>query len=109
MTGEGKRVFQTGITQVMTLGTMAAHLAPIHAGSRLPVPRETNRQLRLMPPKVVDDALARMRQLGGVVTVNPTTDLLTVNHEFTTSLVISRCRQTEAGSFRRLFRRLSSI
>jgi DNA invertase Pin-like site-specific DNA recombinase len=65
---------------------------------------ETNRQLRLMHPKVVEDAIARMRQLGGVVTVNPATDLLTVNGEFTASLVISRCRQTEAGAFRWLLR-----
>jgi DNA invertase Pin-like site-specific DNA recombinase len=65
---------------------------------------ETNRQLRLMHPKIVDDAIARMRQLGGVVIVDPTTDVLTVNHEFTASLVISRCRQTETGAFRWLIR-----
>jgi hypothetical protein len=65
---------------------------------------ETNRQLRLMHPKVVDDAIARMRQLGGMVIVDPTTDILTVNHEFTASLVISRCRQTETGGFRWLIR-----
>src|ERR1035441_8379619 len=49
---------------------------------------ETNRQLRLMHPKIVDGVIARMRQLGGVVTVDPATDILTVNHEFTASLVI---------------------
>ena len=38
------------------------------------------------------------------MTVDPATDLLTVNHEFTASLVISRCRQTEAGAFRWLIR-----
>jgi hypothetical protein len=57
-----------------------------------------------MHPKVVEDAVARMRQLGGVVTVDPLTNILTVNHEFTVSLVISRCRQTEAGAFRWLTR-----
>lgn len=65
---------------------------------------ETKRQLRLMHPKVVEDAVARMRQLGGVVTIDPATNILTVNHEFTVSLVISRCRQTEAGAFRWLIR-----
>ena len=65
---------------------------------------ETNRQLRLMHPKIVDGAIARMRQLGGVVTVDPATDILTVNHEFTASLVISRCHQTAAGAFRWLIR-----
>lgn len=45
-----------------------------------------------------------MQQLGGGVTVDPVTDLLTVNREFTVSLVISRCRQTDAGMFRWLIR-----
>jgi hypothetical protein len=65
---------------------------------------ETNRQLRLMYPKVVDDVVSRMRQLGGVVVIDPGTDILTVNGEFTASIVISRCRQTETGSFRWLIR-----
>jgi hypothetical protein len=65
---------------------------------------ETNRQLRLMHPRVVEDTITRMRQLGGVVTPDPATDLLNVNGEFTASLVIARCRQTEAGSFRWLIR-----
>jgi DNA invertase Pin-like site-specific DNA recombinase len=70
---------------------------------------ETNRQLRLMHPKVVENAIARMRQLGGVVTVDPATDILTINHEFTVSLVLSRCRQTEAGAFRWLIRLESGL
>jgi DNA invertase Pin-like site-specific DNA recombinase len=65
---------------------------------------ETNRQLRLMYPKVVDDVVSRMRQLGGVVVIDAGTDILTVNGEFTASIVISRCRQTETGSFRWLIR-----
>lgn len=65
---------------------------------------ETNRQLRLMHPKVVEDTITRMRQLGGVVTTDPATDLLNVNGEFTASLVIARCRQTVAGPFRWLIR-----
>lgn len=65
---------------------------------------ETNRQLRLMYPRVVEDAISRMRQLGGAVTVDPATDILTVNGEFTASIVVSRCRQTESGSFHWLIR-----
>ncbi|MGD0581224.1 MAG: recombinase family protein [Bryobacteraceae bacterium] len=65
---------------------------------------ETNRQLRLMHPRVVEDAIARMHHLGGVVTIDPVTDILTVNGEFTASLVISRCRKTETGAFRWLIR-----
>ena len=65
---------------------------------------ETNRQLRLMYPKVVADVIDRIRQLGGAITSDPTTDLLTVNNEFTASIVIARCRQTESGRFRWLIR-----
>jgi len=65
---------------------------------------ETNRQLRLMHPKVVSEIIERMRELSGVVTLDPATDLLAVNGEFTASVVISRCRTTEAGSFRWLIR-----
>src|SRR5215208_3141944 len=65
---------------------------------------ETNRQLRLMHPKVVTDVIDRIHQSGGAVVRDATTDLLTVNGEFTASLVIARCRRTEFGSFRWLIR-----
>jgi DNA invertase Pin-like site-specific DNA recombinase len=61
---------------------------------------EVNRQLRLLHPKVVSDAVERMARLGGSVVRDQDTDLLTVNGEITASLVISRCRKTEAGGFR---------
>jgi DNA invertase Pin-like site-specific DNA recombinase len=65
---------------------------------------ETNRQLRLMHPKVVTDVIGSIRQLGGEVDGNPATDLLTVNEEFTASIVLARCRQRDDGSFRWLIR-----
>ncbi len=65
---------------------------------------ETNRQLRLMHPKVVAVVIENIRQLGGTIQNDPTTDLLTVNDEFTTSIIIARCRQRESGSFRWLVR-----
>lgn len=65
---------------------------------------ETNRQLRLMYPKVVAGVIDNIRQLGGVVKSVPTSDLLTVNDEFTASLVLARCQQREGGSFRWLIR-----
>lgn len=65
---------------------------------------ETNRQLRLLHPRIVADVISRIHELGGVVLANPTNQLLTVNDEFTSSIVIARCRQTEAGSFRWLIR-----
>jgi hypothetical protein len=65
---------------------------------------ETNKQLRLMHPAIVQDMVDRIRQLGGSVTRDLLTDLLTVNEEFTASLVIARCRCTAAGSYRWLIR-----
>ncbi len=65
---------------------------------------ETNRQLRLMHPRVVNDVVEKFRQLGGSVNNNPETDLLTVNQEFTASVVLARCRRTDADAFRWLIR-----
>jgi DNA invertase Pin-like site-specific DNA recombinase len=65
---------------------------------------ETNRQLRLIHSKLVRDVLGNIRQLGGAVSSDPATDLLTVNSEFTASLVIARCRQIASGAFRWLIR-----
>ena len=61
---------------------------------------ETNRRLRLMHPTIVDDVIENIRSRGGVVIGDAHTEVLTVNDEFTASLVIARCRQTETGSFR---------
>jgi DNA invertase Pin-like site-specific DNA recombinase len=65
---------------------------------------ETNRQLRLIYPKVVADVAYHIRELGGVIHTNPSSDLMTVNNEFTASLVIARCTQRASGSFRWLIR-----
>jgi hypothetical protein len=61
---------------------------------------EINRQLRLLHPQVISTMLERIRYLGGIVVQDPGTDLLTVNGEFTASLVVARCRRTESGSLR---------
>jgi DNA invertase Pin-like site-specific DNA recombinase len=65
---------------------------------------ETNRQLRLMHPRIVADAVDNIRSLGGAVQTDAGTDLLTINTEFTASVVIARCRQTHAGALRWLIR-----
>ena len=59
---------------------------------------EVNRALRAMHPEVVAQVVEGIREAGGDVTQDPVTDLLTVNGEFTTSLVLARCQQTAAGS-----------
>lgn len=61
---------------------------------------ETNRKLRAMHPGIVQSVIAGIERIGGVVTRDLLTDLLTINCEFTASLVIMRCFQTSAGSMR---------
>lgn len=61
---------------------------------------EINRALRQKHHEVVADSIASIETLGGTVDRNPATDLLTVNGEFTASIVIARCQQTPAGSLR---------
>jgi DNA invertase Pin-like site-specific DNA recombinase len=58
---------------------------------------EINRELRRMHPTLVAETIAALEALGGKVERHPETDLLTVNGEFTASLVLSRCVRTEAG------------
>jgi hypothetical protein len=61
---------------------------------------EINRALRRLYPTVVSEVLDGIRAGGGTVSRDPATDLLTVNSEFTASLVVVRCVQTAAGSLR---------
>ena len=59
-----------------------------------------NRLLRRMHPEVVATTLASIEALGGSVAIDPATDLLTVNDEFTASVVIARCMTTPGGALR---------
>ncbi len=61
---------------------------------------EINRNLRQMHGEIVSDTIASIEDLGGTVSRNPVTDLLSVNGEITASIVIARCQQTPAGSLR---------
>lgn len=61
---------------------------------------ETNRKLRAMYPSVTRSVVDGIETAGGNVWQDPATDLLTVNSEFTASIVIVRCFQTAAGSLR---------
>lgn len=61
---------------------------------------EINRALRAMHPGVVAGTIAGIEKAGGKVAQNSATDLLTINGEFTASIVIVRCRETPAGSLR---------
>ena len=61
---------------------------------------QINRKLRALHPEIVADTMAALEHAGGTVARDPETDLLTVNGEFTASLVVVRCVQTAAGSLR---------
>ncbi len=61
---------------------------------------EVNRALRQMHPTVVTTTVAELERIGGRVARDPLTDLLSINGEFTTSIVIARCRETASGSLR---------
>jgi DNA invertase Pin-like site-specific DNA recombinase len=65
---------------------------------------ETNRQLRLMHPEVVTDVVERMGEYSNQIVRDPINDLLTINGEFTASIVLARSRQREDGGFRWLIR-----
>lgn len=61
---------------------------------------EINRRLRHLYPTIMERIVAGLRGAGGDVARNVETDLLTVNDEFTASVVIARCFQTAGGSLR---------
>ncbi|PCJ07480.1 MAG: recombinase family protein [Rhodobacteraceae bacterium] len=61
---------------------------------------EINRRLRGVHSGIVDQIVAGIKALGGHILRDEKTDLLTINDEFTASLVIARCMETPAGSYR---------
>ncbi len=61
---------------------------------------EINRALRRMHPNLVAEVIAGIEQAGGSVKQDPATDLLTINGEFTASVVVVRCQMTASGSLR---------
>lgn len=58
---------------------------------------EDNRELRRRHPEVVAEVVAGIRAAGGRVAIDGQTDLLAVNEEFTASVVIARCVETQVG------------
>jgi len=61
---------------------------------------ETNRFLRQMYPQVVNDVVEGIKKAGGGVERSSENDLLTINSEFTASVVVARARSTQAGAMR---------
>ncbi len=61
---------------------------------------EINRDLRALYPTLVSDVMHRLDAAGATVTQDATSDLLLINGEYSATMVLSRCRQTPAGSLR---------
>ncbi len=58
---------------------------------------EVNQLLRRLHPEIVSQTEKMIADVGGVVVRDSTTDLLTVNDEFTVSLVLARCQELDNG------------
>lgn len=65
---------------------------------------EINKQLRKLHPMIVDQIMGGIRSVDAAVTYDEETDLLTVNEEFTVSVVIARCLQQVSGAYRWIIR-----
>ncbi|WP_316855914.1 recombinase family protein [Ralstonia mannitolilytica] len=61
---------------------------------------EINRFLRRLHPQIIGHTERMIAELGGSVERDSATDLLTVNREFSVSIVLSRCQVLETGSHR---------
>lgn len=70
---------------------------------------EANRALRQHHARQMLKIVLELREGGATVDQHPTTDLLTINREFTASLALVRCRETHAGNHRWLVRLDNSL
>lgn len=61
---------------------------------------EINRYLRELHADTVRDTIQRIETMGGAVIVDKETDLLIINGEIKTSIIICRCFQTGAEQYR---------
>ncbi|WP_272945940.1 recombinase family protein [Halocynthiibacter namhaensis] len=59
-----------------------------------------NKHLRKVHSRVIRNVVDGVAQNGGHVQQDANSNLLRINHEFSASVVIARCRQTNAGSYR---------
>ncbi len=58
---------------------------------------EINRHIRKLHPDIAEDVIDRIKDIGGHVHREVTSDLIVINEEVSVSIVISRCHQTKAG------------
>jgi len=65
---------------------------------------EINRQLREQHAGLVKAIWAELKTVGASISQDRKTDLLTINNEYSASLILARCRETSAGSHRWIIR-----
>lgn len=70
---------------------------------------EINRRLREHHRTHVQSIISELQTAGASVQMDSATHVLTINGEFTTSLVLARCRELRAGSFRWVLRLDTSL
>lgn len=61
---------------------------------------EINRRLRRKHADLIASIFDQLLGLGATVSVNQYNDLLTINCEYTASLILAKCRETHAGNHR---------
>lgn len=61
---------------------------------------EINRALRRAHPQIVADIVAGVQRAGGTAAQDPVSELLSINDEFTASVVIARSIKTSSGALR---------
>ena len=61
---------------------------------------EINRTLRILHPEVVAETIRKIEEVGGRAGRDPRNDLVTVNGEFTVSVVVARCLELGTGALR---------
>lgn len=61
---------------------------------------EINKRLRKIHTRIIHEIVGKIEQVGGLVQHENKSALLTINQEFSASVVIARCTQTDAGAYR---------
>jgi hypothetical protein len=61
---------------------------------------EINRNIRRRHADLISAILDELLALGATVSLDPETDLLKINSEYSASLILARCRETPAGNHR---------
>ncbi|MGJ8610869.1 MAG: recombinase family protein [Octadecabacter sp.] len=61
---------------------------------------EINKRLRKIHVRIIQDTVTGIEQVDGHVQHDTKTGLLTINQDFSASVIIARCTQTNAGAYR---------